>query len=34
MKMNEALHLFRIFKSNRKIKLKKLDLKDAVQVKI
>lgn len=32
--MNEALHLFRIFKSKQKIKVSKLDLKDAVQVKI
>lgn len=32
--MNEALHLFRIFKSNKKIKLKKLDLKDAVEIRI
>ncbi len=32
--MNEALHLFRIFKSNKKIKLKKLDLKDAAERRI
>lgn len=32
--MNEALHLYQIFKSNTKIEVKKLDLKDAVEVKI
>lgn len=34
MKMNEVLHLLRIFKSNQKIKIEKLDLKNAVEVKI
>ncbi len=32
--MNEVLHLLRIFKSNQKIKVEKLDLKNAVEVKI
>lgn len=32
--MNEALHLFRIFKSKQKIKVPKLDLKDAVEIKL
>ncbi len=32
--MNEALHLFRIFKSKQKIKVLKLDLKDAVEIKL
>lgn len=32
--MNEVLHLLKIFKSDQKIKLEKLDLKNAVEVKI
>lgn len=32
--MNETLHLYQIFKSTVKVEVKKLDLKDAVEVKI
>ncbi len=32
--MNEVLHLLRIFKSNQKIEVEKLDLTNAVEVKI